>query len=374
METPKVMLLGGDALHSLPIAAEVKHDTEACIVGIGRSRRSRLLRSRYCDQTDTLSEAERADESALLTLVDRYDPDVVLPTAFNEMALLEKYRDSLKEETNLCLPPRQSFHTAVSKRRTYEVASDLRISVPSDFTPSIEDRSVESIASELDYPVFLKGSKEIGGNATKRVDSPRAFKRAYAELDSQIDDGEVLIQEYIGGSNHTYGYGFLFDHGDPVLSFGHLESRSVPREGGSATRVRSYRNDVLESASSKLLRSLNWHGVALVEFMEREDGSFVLMEINPKFWASYALASRCGYRFASLLIDQSLDQNLRLNTPSDKKDMEMVFPLRELNHYLVNRDEESLIDCATSMLWPPARWDVDVRDLRAWITLPQRFG
>jgi len=38
------------------------------------------------------------------------------------------------------------------------------------------------------------------------------------------------------------------------------------------------------------------------------------MEINPKFWASYALASRYGYRFASALVAGVLDDSRNLRS------------------------------------------------------------
>ncbi|RQG96180.1 carboxylate--amine ligase [Natrarchaeobius oligotrophus] len=374
MQVPKVMLLGGETLHSLRIAAEVKRDTGASITGIGKSRESRLLRSRYCSTIDTLSESERKNRTALLTLIDRYEPDVVIPTGYEETELLVEYRESVRQLTNVCLPPRQSFETAVSKQQVYEIAADADIDTPTDFTQLVTDNSPETIAEKLEYPLFLKASKETGGNVTAKVKSSDSFCEKYYEIDAQIDDGEVLVQEYIEGENHTYGFCFLFDHGEPVLSFAHKELRSVPREGGSGTRVRSYHDDSLTTASIRLLRRLDWHGIAMVEYVKRRDGSFVLMEINPKFWASYALASQCGYRFASHLIELTLDKSFRIEPMVKKKNMEMVFPLREFNHYLLNRDEESFLECTSAMFWPSASWDIDFRDLRAWLTLPRRFS
>ena len=50
-----------------------------------------------------------------------------------------------------------------------------------------------------------------------------------------------------------------------------------------------------------MLRSLKWHGVAMVEFKKDErDNEFKLMEINPKFWGSLALSIRCGVDFPYL--------------------------------------------------------------------------
>ena len=49
--------------------------------------------------------------------------------------------------------------------------------------------------------------------------------------------------------------------------------------------------------AEKLLVALNWHGVAMVEFKLDPDGQHWLMEINPRFWGSLALAIDAGVDF-----------------------------------------------------------------------------
>jgi predicted ATP-grasp superfamily ATP-dependent carboligase len=121
----------------------------------------------------------------------------------------------------------------------------------------------------------------------------------------------LLVQEYVGGDPATYGYGFLFLDGEPVLAFGQQELRSIPRSGGSGTRVRALQNHELKLASEQLLSEIGHEGIALVEYKKRSDGSFALMEVNPKFWASYSLASKCNHHFAAKLVGARLDIPLR---------------------------------------------------------------
>jgi len=115
-----------------------------------------------------------------------------------------------------------------------------------------------------------------------------------------------------------------------------------------------------------LLSKLNWNGIALVEFKKRKDGTFVLMEVNPKFWASYSLASKNGYRFASLMVSETLGIPHQ-RTHIKRKRGTMVFPIREISYVLKNRETESLAKSVISMLWPPAKMDVNITDLKAWI-------
>ena len=59
----------------------------------------------------------------------------------------------------------------------------------------------------------------------------------------------------------------------------------------------------LLAASERLLESLGWTGVAMVEFRRSPDGRAALMEINPRLWGSVQLAIDSGIDFPALLVD-----------------------------------------------------------------------
>jgi predicted ATP-grasp superfamily ATP-dependent carboligase len=50
-----------------------------------------------------------------------------------------------------------------------------------------------------------------------------------------------------------------------------------------------------------MLKALNWHGVAMVEYRLRDDGVPVFLEINGRFWHSLPLACYAGCDFPALL-------------------------------------------------------------------------
>jgi predicted ATP-grasp superfamily ATP-dependent carboligase len=54
--------------------------------------------------------------------------------------------------------------------------------------------------------------------------------------------------------------------------------------------------------AARLLKKLEWYGVAMVEFkVDPRDGIAKLLEINPRFWGSLALAIYSGIDFPYLL-------------------------------------------------------------------------
>lgn len=69
------------------------------------------------------------------------------------------------------------------------------------------------------------------------------------------------------------------------------------------------------AASRRLLEALKWHGVAMVEFKRRADGSFALMEINPRLWGSLALSIGAGVDFPLSLWKIAGGENLPPQRP-----------------------------------------------------------
>lgn len=372
---PRVLLTDGDYDNALAVARELSEDLNATVIGAGTSRHSRLLRSRYCDVGVTVPDSEAPGYAeALLAAVDEYRPHTILPIGHASVAELVAARGSLPDSVTPCLPPPESFRAAEDKATTLRYGERVGFDVPADYSELVADLDVDgrSLADldALPFPIFLKARWETGRATTALVDDPANFWETYDLIAADAPNGDVLVQEYVDGPGATYGCGLLFLDNEVELMVGHEELRSVPRHGGSGTHLRLHRDPHLEAGSIRLLGEIGWHGIALVEFRRRPDGSLVLMEINPKFWASYAIASAYGYRFATTIVANILDLDVDPPVGSPEPVGEMVFPLRELYYYLQNREGERLHDCLASVARPRAAWDLDWRDLPAWLTPP----
>ena len=106
----------------------------------------------------------------------------------------------------------------------------------------------------------------------------------------------VQQQQYVRGTG--IGVELLYDRGRAVLHFLHERIHEWPLTGGTSTYRKSLRPDTPTLAmATRLLDSLAWHGVAMVEFKRAPDGTLYLMEINPRLWGSLALALDAGVDF-----------------------------------------------------------------------------
>jgi len=366
------MLFDGDYHHALRIAEELRKCLNIDLIGIGSKPTSCLLRSDYPSVKD-IARAVDIDDYAgeLLALIRKHNPDFVLPVGTRSVIALDLIRSEISDSMFL-LPPSDVLHTCLDKASVLRTARQIGIGTPEDYTDYIIDMDqngrTESALKELKLPVFLKASREAGPKVREKIDRYDQFWPMYDHLKQQTVDDLLLVQEYIDDDPATFGYGFLCLDGRAALAFGHEELRSIPRSGGSGTRLRVFENDELRLASERLLLELRYEGIALVEYKKRSDASFALMEVNPKFWASYSLASKCNYHFAARLVGTCLDIPVKTYDKINRR--EMVFPLREAVYCAKNwgNDGELLVKSAAAMLWPPARWDMSMKEI--WWSLP----
>lgn len=360
----QILLLDGHLDHAIAIGAELKRALDVRILAAGHTKRCGLLRSRYADKQVILPRPGSSEYGkALLHAIRKLRPAVVLPVSFASVEALNSIRAVAEAETKFAIPPDKSLRMALSKRETLKQASALGLRVPQDYT---EEFNKSEVPKGLSFPIFLKLASEVGDNVTSLVVSPGQLIAEYRRLADLGYGDDILLQEFIDGDESTYGCAMLYLDGVERLAFQHREVRSVPRNGGSGTRVELYNDDALVHMTRMLLNSLEWNGPALVEYKKDRDGNYVLMEINPKYWASYAFSSRNGCYFAaetvaSLMRRKASVPKVRMNVP------QMVFPIRELLYVMKNRDQESIIRAICAMVIPPARPDFYVKDIAAYI-------
>ena len=224
----------------------------------------------------------------------------------------------------VALPPLESLRTAHDKAKCTALAEGLGIPVPRHFDPvkdgvplppatretSAESRRIDSStihelsswAEILPYPVIVKyrSGEDLGVPAKDRYRvcrDPGELVRAYLMIHSR--QPYPLIEEYIEGED--FGAAILMNRGtDVVASFTYRSIRQHPKAGGPTTYAESATVPILSERLVRLLRALKWHGIAMADFRKDAQGEFRLLEINPRFWGSLALAIDAGVNFPLL--------------------------------------------------------------------------
>ena len=111
----------------------------------------------------------------------------------------------------------------------------------------------------------------------------------------------VLLQSRVRGPGE--GLFALRWNGRVIAQFAHRRLREKPPAGGVSVYRESIAIDpALAAAGRRLLDSLNWQGVAMIECKrDVESGDPVFMELNGRIWGSLQLAIDAGIDFPALL-------------------------------------------------------------------------
>lgn len=268
--------------------------------------------------------------SALLTHAE--EADAVFPVSGETVCALapsgsDRTHPGPSIAQKMALPGLDSIEIANDKMRLNELARSLGVPVPETYRPelhvdlgssSVKVRSeLESWSRDLPFPVIVKyrygEGLNLPANERYRVArNPEEFARVYMEIHARQEF--PLIQEYIPGED--YGAAVLCDRDSKVVaSFTYRSIRQRPRAGGPTTFAESRSYPAMVAHLERITRALSWYGVAMGDFRMTPDGQFRLLEINPRFWGSLALAVEAGVDFPLLYYELVLNQGY-LERPS----------------------------------------------------------
>ena len=236
------------------------------------------------------------DLKELAALLQKEKYDLVLPMEDDTSKVLLEHSAKVEAYTNTVLPSSESYCVASDKWRTLELAKRLHVPVPRSVLAR-EVGDALQFADEAGYPVVMKpraGSGSRGLSISKNTgELQKNFIRALRRYP------EMIVQEKIVGQG--LGVGILADRGEVRASLSYTRLREYPVTGGPSTLRETTDDATTKEYAQKLMHTLGWHGVAMVEFKYDKDGKPVLMEINPRFWGSLHLAYVSGINFPFLV-------------------------------------------------------------------------
>jgi len=292
-------------------------------------------------------------------LKDR-EVELIIPVGANSFRKFVPLKPTLhKAGIHIVSVDFETLNLALSKKETYKLADELGVPYPRTYyLESIDD--LKFIKKNLSFPCVIKGAYETGFNVVDYAVDESDLEEKYIKVCNKYSlHGKNLpiVQEYIKG----FGCGFfaVYNKGKCGLTFQHRRIREYPPSGGASVCAESFRHRLVEEFGRRLLDSLKWHGVAMVEFKMRKDGIPVLMEINPKFWGSLDLALEAGVNFPKAIVDIYLGENVSYS--NNYKFIRYHWPLDgDFLHAVHNHRNaiDVLIDC----LNPKVKSNIWLRD------------
>lgn len=308
----RVLLTDGDYKHCMAIQNYMYNYVKLVkiIVHIGGSGLDAWLGK------DRRSELVGGD---LVRALERVDYDLVIPVGARSVSTVA---NACPERT--VLPSRAAIDLCFDKLKTVDLASRHGVPHPRTWAPQNLEQALDL---DVPFPCVIKSRNECQVKLTLYAQRRDEFVTAYREAYKlYIGHGSLppMIQEYFKGVGT--GLFALYDKGVVKRIFMHRRIREWPITGGASTAAAAFYHPALQELGVKLLDSLKWHGVAMVEFkFDPVLDRFCLMEINPKFWGSTELALRAGVNFPAELVrifqgeeigySEGYDRNLRFYWP-----------------------------------------------------------
>lgn len=242
------------------------------------------------------------------------EPAALLPMEDATCEWLLAHQDQLPGDIRWLLPPPDAFELARDKARTFVKAQELGIPCPRTYVPESVEELRDLIAEEpLDTFVVKPRTGSGSAGVLYGPDIDAASLVGHWER-----HGPLLLQERIPRAGTALGLSALFDRsGQERAAFAHRRLREYPVSGGPSTQRVSETLGATHDYGRQLLSALGWSGVAMVEWkVHPETGAPLLLEINPRFWGSLALAVRAGVDFPTLYADAALGRPLPSAIPS----------------------------------------------------------
>jgi predicted ATP-grasp superfamily ATP-dependent carboligase len=264
---------------------------------------SRYPDKRYFISTNLLKDSSEKSfllyKSELMKILKNDEIRVFMPVGNLSFRFASKYEEELKKYTRISVAKKDTIEIAQNKKKTFEFAENIGIPIPK--TVIIKDKDdILKVSETMNYPCVIKKTNFYEGGVIY-CNNKSELKESLNRLINKMKTGASypIIQEYIEGPGTGF-YG-IFKNGKCINFFMHERIREYPTTGGASTFAKSIYSKNLKSLGIKLLESLEWNGVAMVEFKKDiKDGSYKLMEINPKFWGSLELSYKAGINFPYL--------------------------------------------------------------------------
>jgi hypothetical protein len=334
-------------------------------------RRPRWIRSwgrfvsKVHDVEDPFADGERFADR-ILDLCHERDIDAVIPVTFEDHSALSRRAGSLRGRPVTLLPTPEHFEIASDGIRTLQHARAAGVACPLTW-PVAGDGDLRVAASHATFPVVLKTRDARETRRCPRYAGSREeLVREYAAWVSKSEPGErsALIQEYVPGYTHDACAVGL--DGEVVQMLTQVRKLTYPVSGGVGAVNFTTHSPDLERVARPLLESLRWNGPVQLEFkLDSRDGTFKLIEINPRLWGTLDLSIKAGIDFPVLIRDLILGRDVERDRP---------YPPGVRYRFLFEREIFARLQLARSLGVPatrdPQRYSRTFRDLDPADPLP----
>jgi predicted ATP-grasp superfamily ATP-dependent carboligase len=244
----------------------------------------------YRSKTNAKNWIKHIDE-----VVDAYSIDIILPVFEIGIKHLIENQIYLRHKDKLCISPNElNFKTAGYKDLLYNHLKFNDFPCPESI---ISNPKNKPNVSRLNFPIIAKPVYGFGGGQNSRVLHNEEDIQSY--VNSVKYSCNTIYQNFIKG--HDISCNVLCKEG-ALLAYTIQDGNIFKNDGLTPLAGFNFiRNDELLLILEALMKSLNWSGVANIDFRYDEDvKAFKIIEVNTRYWINVDASALADVNFPYL--------------------------------------------------------------------------
>jgi predicted ATP-grasp superfamily ATP-dependent carboligase len=308
----------------------------------------------------------------LLTLKTEFpDRPVIFPTRDFDVLFLHRYREELSSIFRIPQGAGSAVPSLLDKLETARLAERAGVDSPRTVL-CCSRKDLEKETGRLRFPVVLKprsAHEWRQGGVWQKVGARKAIlaetaKRLVAEFEGVIGiTGAVLVQEFVpGGDDALVTFGCCMGAKGELLGyFTGRKLRQDPPQFGTGCSVELIDIPEIVAPSVHLLETVGYQGPAEIEYkLDRRDGRFWLIEVNPRLWDQHELGCRAGVNISLIAYSDAVGASMAPQVPNYRmaKNARWIAE-RELTLLILRSAWLKLVETWRRR---PARWSTRLRD------------
>lgn len=239
----------------------------------------------------------------LIKTIKEYKVDMIIPAIEADMSEWNKHRKELKQ-TGTCVMLNNSelIELCLDKWNFYKKLKE------NNFKYTIES-SLEPDFNKFELPFLLKPRCGFGSKGIVKVEDKETFDKYKDEIGKNL-----MMQEFVGNNDEEYTASGFFDKNSDLKAF-MVMKRKLSKQGFTEI-AQTTDEPELKEIIKELAKIFKPVGATNFQF-RKHNGSWKLLEINPRISSSTSLKTAFGYNECQWTVEYFLE-NKEITQPKIK--------------------------------------------------------
>ena len=312
----KVLAITGDTQVGLSMLRSLARNG-LCVFAVCNTAEGQSAHSRYSAGAWMFDRSPDAPPSVgqLEALARQLEVGSVMPISESLHKALIAHRNRFEPDIHVFSPSSECFERATDKAWLHSLCTELGIPVARGTTL---DRLTAAGGDGLQFPLVLRTSRQNDSDAAGKAPWKAAYARSQAELDKLCAGvngfaDNIIVQEYHPGvEDHIH---ILMHQGEPFMVGEYIGEHHAPHAGGVTVQRVSCRHESLVADAVRLLKALNWEGIATCQFhYDPKTDKYIFLEINPRMCGGQPTVIMAGFDSPFLLWQSHFEPEKMLKT------------------------------------------------------------